>query len=196
MTFISGSSIMPQKKNPDILELIRGKSGRVYGNLVNSLTVMKSQPLAYNKDLQEIKAPLVDTVETLNMSLTAFKLILDNVVFNTNRMYACAGEGFSIATDIADYLVKKKIPFRTCHEIVGQIIQFCVREGKTLDQLSLMELRSISEDIDEDVFQVLSVEKSVQHKDQVGSTAPRQVQISVDSFEAFVKDMTSVLKSI
>ncbi|XP_008467538.2 uncharacterized protein LOC103505009 isoform X2 [Diaphorina citri] len=195
-SLLTGSSIMPQKKNPDILELIRGKTGRVYGNLFNMLTIMKSQPLAYNKDMQECKQPLVDSIETLNMCLTAFKLILDNVKFNTGRMYVSAGEGFSIATDIADYLAKKKIPFRSCHEIVGKIIKFCVQEAKPLDQLSLEELKAIHEDIGEDIFEILSVEKSVEHKDHVGATAPSQVQHSVDVFDNFVKDMTDLLKTL
>uniref|UniRef100_A0A8D8LSL1 Argininosuccinate lyase n=1 Tax=Cacopsylla melanoneura TaxID=428564 RepID=A0A8D8LSL1_9HEMI len=193
---LAGSSIMPQKKNPDILELIRGKTGRVYGNLFSILTVMKSQPLAYNKDSQECKQPLVDTVETLDMCLTALKLILNNVQFNTSQMYTTAGQGFSVATDIADYLVKKNIPFRSCHEIVGKIIKLCIHEGKKLHQLSLEELKNIDDHVEEDIYQVLSVDKSVEQKDHVGATSPRQVQVQVEVFEKFVTDVTDVLKTM
>uniref|UniRef100_A0A8D9A1A1 Argininosuccinate lyase n=1 Tax=Cacopsylla melanoneura TaxID=428564 RepID=A0A8D9A1A1_9HEMI len=195
-SLLTGSSIMPQKKNPDILELIRGKTGRVYGNLFNILTVMKSQPLAYNKDSQECKQPLVDTVETLDMCLTALKLILNNVQFNTSQMYTTAGQGFSVATDIADYLVKKNIPFRSCHEIVGKIIKLCIQEGKKLHQLSLEELKNIDDHVEEDIYQVLSVDKSVEQKDHVGATSPRQVQVQVEVFEKFVTDVTDVLKTM
>ncbi|MFQ5674163.1 MAG: argininosuccinate lyase [Nitrospinales bacterium] len=173
--FATGSSIMPQKKNPDAAELIRGKTGRVYGNLMSLLTLMKSLPLAYNKDLQEDKEPLFDTVDTLKLSLTVFEAMIKTARFRkipTDRLKA---GGFLTATDMADYLVLKGVPFRQAHEITGKTVAYCLDRGKNLDDLSLKELKKISAHFDKDVFGYLSPENSVQRKNVYGGTAKKQV---------------------
>ncbi|MDD3519329.1 MAG: argininosuccinate lyase [Chromatiales bacterium] len=174
--FCTGSSIMPQKKNPDVPELVRGKSGRVYGHLMSLLTLMKSQPLAYNKDNQEDKEPLFDTVDTLAGSLRAFADMVPHIELRRERMYAAAQQGFSTATDLADYLVRKGLPFRDAHEVVGKAVRFGVEQGRDLSQMSVEELRQFSDTIDEDVFQVLTPEGSMAARDIEGGTAPAQVR--------------------
>ncbi|MEE3158969.1 MAG: argininosuccinate lyase, partial [Pseudomonadota bacterium] len=159
--FCTGSSIMPQKKNPDVPELVRGKSGRVYGHLMGLLTLMKSQPLAYNKDNQEDKEPLFDAVDTLRDSLRAFADMIPAIEPKVEAMREAALRGFSTATDLADYLVRKGIPFRDCHEIVGHAVKYGVDSGKDLAEMSLEELRRFSDQIEQDVFEVLTLEGSV-----------------------------------
>ena len=177
--FCTGSSIMPQKKNPDVPELVRGKSGRVFGHLMSLLTLMKSQPLAYNKDNQEDKEPLFDTIDTLRGSLRAFADMVPHIRANRERMREAARQGFSTATDLADYLVRKGIPFRDAHEIVGQAVALGVESGRDLAEMSLEELRRFSDRIGEDVFEVLTLEGSVAARDHIGGTAPEQVRRAI-----------------
>lgn len=173
--FTTGSSIMPQKKNPDVAELIRGKTGRVYGNLISLLTVMKALPLSYNRDLQEDKIPVFDTVDTIKSCLNVLNEMFPNVTFRTKRMRDTAGDAYSTATDIAEYLVKKGVPFRRAHEITGKIVLFCISNGKRLDELSLKELHAFSSKISSDIFSFLKPEESVRNRKSPGGTAPDQV---------------------
>ncbi|HSQ08427.1 MAG TPA: argininosuccinate lyase, partial [Chromatiaceae bacterium] len=177
--FCTGSSIMPQKKNPDVPELVRGKTGRVFGHLMGLLTLMKGQPLAYNKDNQEDKEPLFDTVDTLRGSLKVFAEMMGGLRCQRERMRAAALQGFATATDLADYLVRRGIPFRDAHEVVGKAVAFGVREGRDLADMTLEELRAFSARIDADVFAVLSLEGSVAARDHIGGTAPRQVRAAI-----------------
>ncbi|MAK90393.1 MAG: argininosuccinate lyase [Oceanospirillaceae bacterium] len=174
--FCTGSSIMPQKKNPDVPELVRGKTGRVYGHMISLLTLMKSQPLAYNKDNQEDKEPLFDTVDTLRDSLRAFADMVPNLISRKDDMREAARRGFSTATDLADYVVHKGIPFRDAHEIVGKAVAYGVQSGKDLSEMTLEELQQFSGEITEDVFDVLTLEGSVAARNHIGGTAPDQVR--------------------
>jgi argininosuccinate lyase len=178
--FCTGSSIMPQKKNPDVPELVRGKTGRVNGYLIALLTLMKSQPLAYNKDNQEDKEPLFDTVDTVSDCLRAFGDMIPAIEANKASMYEAARRGFSTATDLADYLVGKGIAFRDSHEIVGKSVAYGVAENKDLSEMSLEELQQFSEQITEDVFDVLTLEGSVAARNHIGGTAPDQVRAAAD----------------
>ncbi|MEO1078509.1 MAG: argininosuccinate lyase [Pseudomonadota bacterium] len=173
--FCTGSSIMPQKKNPDVPELVRGKSGRVNGHLVALLTLMKSQPLAYNKDNQEDKEPLFDCVDTVLDCLRAFADMVPHIVPRKDRLRAAAGEGFSTATDLADYLVRRGLPFRDAHEVVGRAVAAAVEQACDLPDMDLTTLRGFSELIEDDVFALLTVEGSVAARDHPGGTAPRRV---------------------
>ena len=177
--FCTGSSIMPQKKNPDVPELVRGKSGRVIGHLTSLLMLMKGQPLAYNKDNQEDKEPLFDTVDTLLGSLRAFADMMPHVQVNRDVMRQATMQGFSTATDLADYLVRKEMPFRDAHEVVGKAVGYGVEQGKDLGEMSLQELQQFSEIIAEDVFDVLTLEGSVAARNHLGGTAPEQVRQQV-----------------
>ncbi len=177
--YCTGSSIMPQKKNPDVPELVRGKTGRINGNLVSLLTLMKSQPLAYNKDNQEDKEPLFDTIDTVDGSLRAFADMVPALVCKRDNMYAAAKKGFSTATDLADYLVRKGLPFRDAHEVVGKAVAHGVATGMDLSEMDLDELRVFSDMIAEDVFSVLTLEGSVAARNHVGGTAPEQVRKAV-----------------
>jgi argininosuccinate lyase len=183
-SFCTGSSIMPQKKNPDVPELVRGKSGRVTGHLVGLLTLMKGQPLAYNKDNQEDKEPLFDTVDTLKGSLRVFADMVPAIAVNREAMAAAARQGFSTATDLADYLVRKGIAFRDAHEIVGRAVLHGVETGRDLAEMTLEELQKFSGVIDTDVFGVLSLEGSVAARNHTGGTAPDQVRIAVAAVRA------------
>ncbi|UDL05445.1 argininosuccinate lyase [Marinobacter sp. CA1] len=177
--FCTGSSIMPQKKNPDVPELVRGKTGRVNGHLISLLTLMKGQPLAYNKDNQEDKEPLFDTVDTVKGCLKAYADMVPAIVAKADNMREAARKGFSTATDLADYLVKKGVPFRDAHEIVGKAVAFGVAESRDLSEMTLVELQKFSGIIAEDVFEVLTLEGSVQARDHLGGTAPDQVRAAV-----------------
>lgn len=177
--FCTGSSIMPQKKNPDVPELVRGKTGRVNGNLIALLTLIKSQPLAYNKDNQEDKEPLFDTVDTLMGCLRAFADMMPHVEVNKKSMRESTMRGFSTATDLADYLVTKDMPFRDAHEVVGKAVGYGVEQGKDLSEMSLHELQQFSDIIDNDVFDVLTLEGSVAARKHLGGTAPEQVRLQV-----------------
>jgi len=174
--FCTGSSIMPQKKNPDVPELVRGKTGRVYGSLFSLLTLMKSQPLAYNKDNQEDKEPIFDTVDTLMGSLRAFADMVPAIEPNRERMREAARQGFSTATDLADYLVRQGVAFRDAHEIVGKAVRQATDKGCDLADLSLVELQALSGHIGEDVFEVLTVDGSMAARDLPGGTAPKRVR--------------------
>jgi len=184
--FCTGSSIMPQKKNPDVPELVRGKTGRVNGHLVSLLTLMKSQPLAYNKDNQEDKEPLFDTVDTVLGSLRAFADMVPNIKPVKESMLKAAKQGFSTATDLADYLVGKGIPFRDAHEIVGLAVRLGTETNRDLSDLSIDELQGFSEEITEDVFKVLTLEGSVSARDHLGGTAPNQVRQAIADAKTFL----------
>ncbi|MEZ5589045.1 MAG: argininosuccinate lyase [Sedimenticolaceae bacterium] len=179
-SFCTGSSIMPQKKNPDVPELIRGKSGRVFGHLVALLTLMKSQPLAYNKDNQEDKEPLFDAVDNVRGSLKVFADMIPAISCNRDAMRQAAMKGFATATDLADYLVRKGIAFRDAHEVVGKSVAYCIQKGCDLADLDLDELRRFSPAIDGDVFDCLTLEGSVAARDHIGGTAPAQVRAAID----------------
>jgi len=178
-SFCTGSSIMPQKKNPDVPELVRGKSGRVYGNLISLLTIMKSQPLAYNKDNQEDKEPLFDSVDTLLASVRLYTDMLDGLQVKKDVMLEAAARGFSTATDLADYLVRKGVAFRDAHEVVGLSVRFCIDNDKDLPDCTLDELQQFSDVIEEDVYLVLTLEGSVASRNHFGGTAPDQVRAAV-----------------
>jgi len=175
-SFTTGSSIMPQKKNPDVAELIRGKTGRVYGNLLNLLTVMKGLPLSYNRDLQEDKFPVFDTVDTIKSCLTVINEMFPAIRFDTKRMQATSGDAYSTATDLAEYLVKKGVPFRKAHEITGKIVLYCLKRKKRLEDLGLKELHTFSDVISNDIYSCLTAEKSVRNKISLGSTSPLEVK--------------------
>jgi len=185
--FCTGSSIMPQKKNPDVPELVRGKTGRVNGHLVALLTLMKGQPLAYNKDNQEDKEPLFDTVDTLTQTLRIYADMIGGIEVNAERMRAAAREGFATATDLADYLVKRGVPFRDAHEIVARAVRHA--EGKSCDlaDLPLAELRAFSDAIGEDIFAVLSLEGSVASRAHPGGTAPAQVRAAISAARKLIQ---------
>jgi argininosuccinate lyase len=177
--FATGSSIMPQKKNPDVAELIRGKSGRLYGNLVAVLTTMKGLHLTYNSDMQEDKEPLFDSVDTLEAILTVLPPMLATLSFRPERMRRAAGENFATATDLADYLVRKGLPFRQAHEVVGRIVRHGIERGRDLLELSVAELKGFSDLIDDDVTAAISVEASLRARSVTGGTAPDAVRSSL-----------------
>jgi argininosuccinate lyase len=177
--FCTGSSIMPQKKNPDVPELVRGKTGRVYGHLTALLTLMKGQPLAYNKDNQEDKEPLFDTADTLLVTLEIYADMMRGITVNQDNMRQAASEGFATATDLADYLVKKGMPFRDAHEVVALAVRHAVDHQVDLSQLSLADLQKFAPSISEDVFAVLTLEGSLQSRNHIGGTAPAQVKAAI-----------------
>jgi argininosuccinate lyase len=174
--FCTGSSIMPQKKNPDVPELVRGKTGRVHGHLMSLLTLMKSQPLAYNKDNQEDKEPLFDLLDTIKDCLFAYSEMMPAIQCRAENMRSATLKGYATATDLADYLVNKGLPFRDAHEVVGKAVASAIGAGVDLSELSLQQLQEFSEVIEQDVFEVLSLEGSLQARDHLGGTAPAQVR--------------------
>lgn len=176
----TGSSIMPQKKNPDVAELVRGKSARVFGDLISLLTLQKGLPLAYNRDLQEDKEPLFDAVDTVQMSLQVFTLMLDTARFNAKRMHSAAGEAYSTATDLADHLVRRGVPFRTAHEQVGSFVAYCVENGKELFDLSIDEIKQFAPESADDVASALTVEASVAARSATGGTALSEVKRQIE----------------
>ncbi len=177
--YCTGSSIMPQKKNPDVPELVRGKSGRTNGNLITLLTLMKSQPLAYNKDNQEDKEPLFDSLDTLIGSLRAFADMVPNLKANRDTMYRAAKLGYTTATDLADYLVNRGLAFRDAHEVVGKAVAYAISQDKDLSDCSLDELQQFDARIEDDVFELLSLEGSVAARKVLGGTAPQQVRLQI-----------------
>jgi argininosuccinate lyase len=179
-SFCTGSSIMPQKKNPDVPELVRGKTGRVYGNLVALLTVMKSLPLAYNKDMQEDKEPLFDTIDTVKGSLKVFADMIREMNVKADNMRAAAARGFSTATDVADYLVRKGMPFRDAHEIVGKAVRYCMENGKDLPELPIETWKGFSERIEADIFEAITLEASVNARKATGGTALERVRAEIE----------------
>ncbi len=186
--FCTGSSIMPQKKNPDVPELVRGKTGRVYGHLMSLLTLMKSQPLAYNKDNQEDKEPLFDTVDTVRGSLRAFADMVPALIVKREVTYEAAKRGFSTATDLADYLVGKGLAFRDSHEVVGLAVAHGIQSGQDLSEMSLETLQGFCDQITDDVFDVLTLEGSVAARDHLGGTAPSQVRAAVARAKVYLAD--------
>jgi argininosuccinate lyase len=186
--FCTGSSIMPQKKNPDVPELARGKTGRVYGHLASLLTLMKGQPLAYNKDNQEDKEPLFDTVDTVLDTLRIFTDMAAGITVKAENMRAAALQGYATATDLADYLVKKGLPFRDAHEAVAHAVRACDSAGVDLSEMSLETLKGFSPLIEEDVFAVLTLEGSVAARDHVGGTAPNQVRKAIERVRGQLQD--------
>ncbi|MBN1905657.1 MAG: argininosuccinate lyase [Deltaproteobacteria bacterium] len=186
--FCTGSSIMPQKKNPDVLELIRGKTGRVYGNLMGLLTTMKGLPLTYNKDMQEDKEGLFDTVDTIEQCLMVLSLLISEMRFNSEKMLNATEEGHLMATDLADYLVNKGMTFRNAHEIVGKVVLFAIDEKRTLKQLTLQELQSFSRQITDDVYSWLEPASAVTRRNLHGGTGTEAVK---KSLERAKKEMAS-----
>jgi argininosuccinate lyase len=182
--FTTGSSIMPQKKNPDVPELARGKSGRVFGHLMGLLTLMKGQPLAYNKDNQEDKEPLFATADTLIDTLRVFAEMVPGIKVKAEAMRAALKQGYATATDLADYLVKKGLPFRDAHEAVARAVQAAEQRGCDLADLALADLQAFSPLIGEDVFAVLTVEGSLAARDHIGGTAPAQVRAAIARLRA------------
>ncbi len=174
--FCTGSSIMPQKKNPDVAELVRGKTSRVNGNLHALLMLMKGQPLAYNRDNQEDKELLFDTIDTVSISLQVLAAMTPQIEIRPDAMRVAAEKGYATATDLADYLVRKGVPFRDAHAIVGQAVAYAVEEGIGLDQVTLAQLQIFSDTIGEDVYEILTLEGSVNARDHIGGTAPNQVR--------------------
>ncbi|MDD4295740.1 MAG: argininosuccinate lyase [Ruminiclostridium sp.] len=177
--FSTGSSIMPQKKNPDIAELVRGKSGRVYGNLVALLTVMKALPLAYNKDMQEDKEAIFDSIDTVKMCLPVFTNMVRTMKVREEKMLSAAKGGFTNATDIADYLVKKGIPFRVSHEIIGKMVAYCIKNNKNIDELTLQELKDFSDKFESDVYEAIALETCVNERKLPGGPAKSNVKNAI-----------------
>ena len=186
-SFCTGSSIMPQKKNPDVPELIRGKTGRVNGNLIALLTLMKGQPLAYNKDNQEDKEPLFDSVETIYSCLRVFSEMVPTIKANKDNMYQSAIKGYTTATDLADYLVKKGLAFRDAHDVVGKAVAFGIKENKDLSEFTLNELKEFDTSIENDVFEVISLEGSIRSRNHIGGTSPEQILIAIKAGRNAIK---------
>ena len=184
--YATGSSIMPQKKNPDVAELVRGKTGRVYGDLMSLLTVMKGLPLAYNKDMQEDKEPVFDAVDTVEMCLPVFAAMLDTMTVRTDNMRAAAGKGFINATDCADYLTKKGMPFRDAYTVTGHLVALCTAQGKTLEELTLPELKAASDLFEEDVYEALKLENCMALRSSFGGPAVAETTRQIKALEAFV----------
>ena len=178
-SFCTGSSIMPQKKNPDVPELVRGKTGRVYGALFNLLTLMKAQPLAYNKDNQEDKEPVFDTAITIKNCLKAFILLIPEISLNRDKMATAATQGFSTATDLADYLAKKGMAFRDSHETVGRIVQHAIQSNCSLFEIELEVYQSFSKLIDKDIYEILSLEGSLNSRNSYGGTSPNNIELAI-----------------
>ena len=186
-SFCTGSSIMPQKKNPDVPELVRGKTGRVYGNLNAMLTIMKSQPLAYNKDNQEDKEPLFDTVDTLKACLKIFADMMPAISAKRDNMYNSCKKGYTTATDLADYLVNKGLPFRDAHEVVGKSVSYGIEHQKDLSELTLEELQLFDDRIENDVFDILSLEGSLAARNHLGATSENQVKQAIKNARELIK---------
>ena len=188
--YATGSSIMPQKKNPDVAELVRGKTGRVYGDLMSLLTAMKGLPLAYNKDMQEDKEPVFDAVDTVEMCLPVFAAMLDTMTVRTDNMRKAAGHGFINATDCADYLTKKGMPFRDAYTVTGHLVAQCTAAGKTLEELTLPELKAASDLFEEDVYDALNLENCMALRASYGGPAVAETTRQIAEMEAFIQAHT------
>ena len=186
--YATGSSIMPQKKNPDVAELVRGKTGRVYGDLMSLLTVMKGLPLAYNKDMQEDKEPVFDAVDTVEMCLPVFAAMLDTMTVRTDNMRKAAGHGFINATDCADYLTKKGMPFRDAYTVTGKLVAQCTAQGKTLEELTLEELKDVSDLFEADVYDALSLENCMALRSSYGGPAVSETTRQIGEIEQFIQE--------
>ncbi|WP_448382471.1 argininosuccinate lyase [Desulfosoma sp.] len=177
--FCTGSSIMPQKKNPDVAELMRGKTGRVYGNLMALLTLVKGLPLTYNRDLQEDKEPVFDTADTVRQTLAVLNKMLPQLRFRQDRMEACAAQGYALATEVADYLVRKGVPFRKAHHVVGQLVQHCEKTGKDFTDCTVEELKKFHKALDTDLFAVLTLQSAVDRRTSPGGTSSHRVREAI-----------------
>ena len=186
--YSTGSSIMPQKKNPDVAELVRGKTGRVYGDLMTLLTVMKALPLAYNKDMQEDKEPVFDAIDTVEMCLPVFGAMLQSLTIRPKNMAKAAAGGFINATDCADYLVKKGMPFREAYMIVGRLVNMCIRSGENLETLTLRDFRAISDLFDSDVYEALELKHCVHERKVYGGPSKDDVTRQIQYIKDFVAD--------
>ena len=184
--YSTGSSIMPQKKNPDVAELIRGKTARVYGSNMTLLTIMKSLPLAYNKDMQEDKEAVFDAIDTVKACVDIFTGMIKSIKFNKDRMYKASEDGYTNATDLADYLVRKGVPFRECHAISGQIVKFAIKQNKKLSEISLESFKIFSDLIEEDIYKEISVETCVNKRNLIGGPAKEAVLISIERGKKFL----------
>ncbi len=193
--FCTGSSIMPQKKNPDVPELMRGKAGRVYGNLMALLTVTKALPLTYNRDLQEDKEPVFDTADTVIQTLGILKKMLPELRFKEERMMAAAAESFALATEVADYLVLKGVPFRKAHHVVGQLVQHCIQEGKDLADCSVEELKKFHKALDEDLYALLDIRTAVDRRNSLGGTGTERVREALKDIRRRIDDRTERIRS-
>ena len=189
--FCTGSSIMPQKKNPDVAELVRGKTGRVYGDLMAMLTIMKGQPLAYNRDNQEDKESLFDAVDTVKLCLEAYLGLVPSIRVNRKAMLAAAQKGYLTATDLAEYLVMKGVPFRDAHAVVGNLVQYAIRQGSEMEDLELSELKQFHEGIEADVYDYLTLQGSVSARDHAGGTAPARVREAVAEARRYLATFTA-----
>ena len=189
--YATGSSIMPQKKNPDVAELVRGKTGRVYGDLMSLLTVMKGLPLAYNKDMQEDKEPVLDAIDTVEMCLPVFAAMLDTMTVRTDNMRKAAGHGFINATDCADYLTKKGMPFRDAYTVTGHLVAQCTAQGKTLEELTLEELKAVSGLFEADVYDALNLENCMAMRASYGGPAVSETTRQIGEIEQFVQERKS-----
>jgi argininosuccinate lyase len=187
-SYSTGSSIMPQKKNPDVAELIRGKTGRVYGDLISLLTTMKGLPLAYNKDMQEDKEPLFDAVDTVKNCLSVFTGMLKTLKVHPENMIKQASRGFINATDAADYLVNKGVPFRDAHHTVGRLVLYCIQNGKVLEELTIEEYRQFSEMFKEDVFEAISLKNCVNRRNLPGGPAPAAVSQAIREARTWLEE--------
>jgi argininosuccinate lyase len=187
--FSTGSSIMPQKKNPDVAELVRGKAGRAYGDLMTLLSMMKSLPLAYNKDMQEDKEAIFDAVDTVKMCLPVFTKMLATMKIRKEAMYKAAQGGFTNATDVADYLVKKGIPFRSAHEIIGKMVLYCIHNSKAIEELTMEEFQQFSDKIEQDVYSEISLEKCVSGRKLPGGPAEESVKAAIDGGRSFIESL-------
>jgi argininosuccinate lyase len=177
--FCTGSSIMPQKKNPDVAELMRGKTGRVYGNLMALLTLVKGLPLSYNRDLQEDKEPVFDTADTVRQTLAVLNKMLPELRFREDRMKTCAAQGYALATEVADYLVRKGVPFRKAHHVVGQWVQYCEKAGKDFTDCTVEELKKFHKALDADLFAVLTLQSAVDRRTSSGGTSSHRVREAI-----------------
>ena len=187
--YSTGSSIMPQKKNPDMAELIRGKTGRVYGDLITLLTLMKGLPLAYNKDMQEDKPPVFDAAEQLSSCINIFADMLDTMTLKTDTMEKAAKYGYMNATDAADYLVSKGVPFRECHAVIGEIVLYCISHGKAIEELSLQQLQDFSPEFGPDIYENIDLKACVKAKKSEGSTSFESVKKMLQSAEAYLESL-------
>ncbi|SMC20127.1 argininosuccinate lyase [Desulfacinum hydrothermale DSM 13146] len=185
--FCTGSSIMPQKKNPDVPELMRGKTGRIYGNLMALLTLTKGLPLTYNRDLQEDKEPAFDTADTLLSTLAVLNKMLPALQFHEEKMVQAAAQSFALATDVADYLVLKGVPFRKAHHVVGQLVSHCIREGKDLSDCTLDELKKFHKALEEDIFSILDIRSAVDRRRSLGGTSTERVREALEATRADVE---------
>ena len=192
--FCTGSSIMPQKKNPDVAELVRGKTGRIYGNLQSILTVMKGLPLSYNRDMQEDKERLFDTVDTLKNVLEVLSPLILSLKLNRERMLSAAKQGYLNATDVADYLVRKGVPFRKAHKLIRGIVLYSMNRGKRLEELSLSELRAFSPLFSKDFFSVIDIKSCVELRQSPGGTAPEEVKKQIKNQKSKIKNQKSKIK--